>query len=147
MEKKRLHYLSGRTLLQYVLPFAFLSFALITQQFHVTTDGGYSWMYGFPFPYITETWVTTFHHSVYILPMLVDFLIYLLVAIGLFVLLQSAGLVLRSHWFTIILVWLAVGALYSLQFFIFADYNSYNFLYDVDFTTIEASFSAGPYPY
>jgi hypothetical protein len=145
MEKKRLYYLSGRTLLQYALPLAFLSFALITQRFNVTTDGGYSQMYGFPFPYITETWVNTFHHSVYILPMLVDLLVYLLVAIGLCVLIQSAGLVLRSHWFTVILVWLIVGVLYSFQFFLLADYNSYTFLYDIDFTTVDISFNAGPY--
>jgi len=147
MEKKRLHYLSGRTLLQYVLPLAFLSFALITQRFHVTTDGGYSQMYGFPFPYVTETWVTTFHHTVYVLPMLADFLIYLMVAIGTFVLLQSAGVMLRSHWFTIILVWVAVGALYFLQFLLLADYNSYSFLYDMDFTMTGAALHAGPYPY
>ena len=147
MEKKRLHYLSGRTLLQYVLPLAFLSFALVTQQFHVTTDGGYSRMYGFPFPYITETWATTFHHTVYILPILVDFLIYLLVVIGMFVFIQSFGIVLKSHWFTIILIWLVVGTLYTFQFFVLADYNSYSFLYDTDFTTKNAFFKAGPYPF
>jgi hypothetical protein len=104
-------------------------------------------MYGFPFPYITETWVTTFHHTVYLLPMLVDFLIYLLVAIGMFVFVQSTGVMLRSHWFTIILVWLAVGTLYTFQFLMLADYNSYSFLYDTDFTTTGASFKAGPYPF
>ena len=147
MEKKRLHYLSGRILLQYVFPLAFLSFALITQRFRVTTDGGYSQMYGFPFPYITDTWVTTFHHTVYVLPMVADFLIYLMVAIGTFVLLQSAGVTLRSHWFIIILVWVAVGTLYSFQFLLLADYNSYSFLYDLDFTTTDASLYAGPYPH
>jgi len=147
MEKKRLHYLSGITLLQYVLPLAFLSFALVTQRFHVTADGGYSRMYGFPFPFITDTWAATFHHSVYILPMLVDFLIYLLLAIGAFVLLQSTGIVLRSHWFTTILVWLLLSALYTFQFFLFADYNSYSFLYDMDFTTTATFVNAGYYPY
>jgi hypothetical protein len=40
-----------------------------------------------------------------------------------------------------------VSALYAYQFILFADYNSYSFLYDMDFTTTDASFKAGPYPY
>jgi hypothetical protein len=64
-----------------------------------------------------------------------------------FVFFQSTGLALRSHWFTIVLTWVAVSALYAYQFILFADYNSYSFLYDMDFTTTDASFKAGPYPY
>jgi hypothetical protein len=146
MSKTLKHHLNRHTLFQYILPLTCFAFALLTQQFHVVTDGGYDRMYGFPFPFITGTWVTTFHHSVYIVPALVDFFLYLLVVIGLTVSLQSMGVVLKTHWFPTILIWIAVGTLYTLQFFLFADYNSYNLLYDIDFTAADTEFHAGPYP-
>lgn len=144
--KNTLHYLSGRILFQYIFPLTLFTFALITEKFQVNTDGGYSLMYGFPFPYITEAWATSFHHSLYIVPMLADLFIYLLVITGLVVSVQSAGVVLRSHWFSLILVWLAVGVLYAFEFLLLADYNSYTLFYDTTFVTTGTMLEAGPYP-
>lgn len=146
MNKSLRYQLSRQTLLQYVLPLTCFAFALLTQQYQVVTDGGYDRLYGFPFPFISNTWVTTFHHSVCIVPALVDFFLYLLVIVALVVSLQSLRLVLKCHWFPTILVWIAIAVLYTLQFLLFADYNAYNLLYDIDFTATDTEFHAGPYP-
>jgi hypothetical protein len=144
--KKTLHYLSVQTLFQYILPLTCFAFALVTQRYNVETDGAFARMYGFPFPFITETWSMTFHHSVYLVPAFVDFFLYLMVAMALVVSVQSVGVPLKSHWFAMILVWIAVGILYAFQFLLFADYNTYTLLYDKDFTVAGTSIEVGPYP-
>lgn len=144
--RKLLHYLSASTLLQYILPLTCFVFALVTQRHSVETDGAYAWLYGLPFPFISDAWSTSLHHSVYLLPAFIDFFAYLVVMTGLVVFGQFPGVVLKSHWFPMILVWIAIGVLYAFQFFLFADYNSYSLLYDTDFTTTDTTLTLGLYP-
>lgn len=89
--------------LQYDLPVALTLFMCITIKRNVVTDGGYDRLYGLPFPYISNSYVTSMSFDIYILAMILNVLFFLVLTTALFKVLEKTGVRVKAHWIMAIL--------------------------------------------
>ena len=70
---------------------------LVTIERNVLTDGGYTKLFGLPFPFISNSYASSFRYDVYILEMILDLLFYFSVTFIVFKLLLQYGVKLKSN--------------------------------------------------
>ena len=129
--------------LQYVLSSTVLSFSLFTQEWSVTTDGGYSILYGFPFPYISEMWIYTGHHSVFVTQLAMDFGLYFCFCAIVFFGLQKKNLLPQNTFLPkLILVLFILSIILDVVFL----ENTYTWGQDIELEVIGKAFHFGFYP-
>ncbi len=116
--------------LQYVLLSTILSFCFLTQEFTVTTDGGYAKLYGFPFPYLSETWAWTGHHSVFLANMVIDFALYFCFWVLIFFPLEKRSLIPQTTFPPKLILG---GFLFWMSFQMILGENSYQWEQDHEF--------------
>ena len=135
-------------LIWFAIPLTLISFLTITVVFNVSTDGGYGRVFGLPFPFLSEQWVNTGHHSIFVLPLLIDvvlcfstwtFFIYIFrVRIKKTLLTKVLALILVA--FTLYLLLPTIEC-------IILDDNSYSIWTDQEFDVQNYSLRLGTYPY
>jgi hypothetical protein len=109
--------------LQYHLPVALTLFMCVTIKRTVVTDGGYDRLYGLPFPYISNSYVTSMSFDIYILPMILNVLFFLVLTTALFKVFEKTGVRVKAHWIMAILG--GIISLFWIVAFIFMTRDSY----------------------
>lgn len=137
-----MNHLRQSAFLQYVLSTTLLSFCLVTQEFSVTTDGGYSKLYGFPFPYISEMWLWTGHHDIFLANLGIDFAFYFCFWALIFWGLKKKNLIPHT---TAVPKLILIGFLLWIILQLVLGENSYQWGYDYDFVINQRAIHFGSY--
>jgi hypothetical protein len=138
MKRKIVH----STLIQYYLPLAFTLFMFITMKRTVTTDGGYTELEGFPFPYISNNFGCSFCYDVYIGALLIDLAIYIGFVWLLFRLLERTGMKIITHWF-IFWIGMLITLFWVYIFYLFTGDSSFKLVNDVAYKTTKKEIVVG----
>jgi len=139
--------LDSWTLKWFAIPLTLISFLTITVEFKVSTDGGYGRVFGLPLPFISEQWVNTGHHSIFILPLLIDLLLYF--AIWTFLVYVFRIRIVKSVLNRVLILIIGACTLYILLptiGCIIVDDNSYSIWTDQAFDVQNYSLRLGLYP-
>lgn len=111
-----------KKLFQYYLPTTLSFFMLVTIERNMEPDvGGYEKLYGLPLSYISSNYAYTHHFDVYILALLFDLLLYFILTLLFFKLIEAIGIQLKTHWTFVLLgvivciFWLCSFALITFE--------------------------------
>ena len=139
-------YFDLRKLFQYFLPTTLTLFMLVTVERSVHGDIGlYEKLYGLPFPYISSNYAFTHHYDIYIVPLLLDLLLYFVVTFLIFIAVQKIGITLRTHW-TFIVVGIII-CLFWLFFFVLISFEStFKLTNDFEYQTTQSHLFFGSFP-
>jgi arginine exporter protein ArgO len=120
---------------------------LITIERNVETDiGGYEKLYGLPLSFISSNYAFTHHFDVYILAMFVDLILFFIVTLGLFKLIERIGIKLKTHWTFISLG--AIVFLFWICFFAMITFeSSFKLTNDFDFKATSSHIHLGSFPW
>jgi|GEM_PF-6689246 len=122
--------------------FSALSLFVLTKKFAVYTDGGFTFLYGFPLPWISDIWAYTGHNSVFVLPFLLNVLIHFIVWSALFGLIVSKS-ILPQLFSKVVLGLVITFLVFQLVFQLALKEDSYSLWHEGDFTINESYFQLG----
>ena len=140
-------FFSLKKLFQYFLPTTLTLFMFVTIKRSVETDiGGYDKLYGLPMPFISSNYAFTAHFDVYILSMLLDLLLYFIVTLLFFKLIERFGIKLKTHW-TFISIGVIISIFWICSFAMITFESSFKLVNDFDFKTTSSQLYFGSFPY
>ena len=138
-------FFSYKKVLQYYLPVSLTLFMLVTIQRTVITDGGNDRLYGLPLPWITSSYASSFRYDVFIIPMLVNLLVFILFTSIIFWLLGKTGLSLKTNTFFMI-AGIAICLFWILEWYLLVNESSFYSLSNLPYTITSQKLIWGSWP-
>lgn len=127
-------FFSIKKILQYYLPVCLTLFMLLTMERTVITDGGNDRLYGLPWGWITSSYAASFRYDVFILPLLLNLLVFFAFAVAVFFVIGKAGLSLKANSFFIGLG-IAVSLFWILEFYLLVNESAFYLQSKLPYTT------------
>jgi hypothetical protein len=132
-----------REILKFALPLALLLMLVVTQKFSNHDPDGGPDLYGFPDAFITDTWVNTFEHEIYLRGLITDGFLYLALSLLLFMMLIEPLKNNKLKNGISVLLWLLALAVLG-PFILFHSYLRYEWAYGYTMNFMVKSFHLAP---
>jgi hypothetical protein len=123
-----------RKCLQYYLPVALTLFMGVTIQRTVVTDGGYDRLYGLPFPYISNSYVSSMSYDIYVLTMILNLLFCFAITVAVLAFIEMKGAKLKDR-LAILVLGIAITSFWIVTFALMTRDSSFYFVNHTEFKT------------